>query len=226
VIGPALSCVKELAGLVGIWHNGYMLNIEKLSNTLIEKHQPDLILLYGSFARGDYTPKSDIDVVCFKDIEEATTDNRDFGGLYLDCWIRPLSDLENIEGLVYLNNSKVLYDPNERSEDLFEKINLVLSEPPKALTKVETEHIKSWVLKMLDRTYRGDIEANYRRVWLVYELLAIHYKLSRLRFPGSKLAFIDLKQNKPKLYKSFDKALKNPADSILVKKLVYKVLGM
>lgn len=203
-----------------------MIDFDKLTQELVSKHQPDLILLYGSFARGEYTPKSDIDVVCFKDIQNVETDNRDFSGLYLDCWIKPLSELEKIEESIYLDGAKVLYDKNDIAPAFLEKVRERLEFPPKPLSEQERQHLKAWTLKMLDRTYRGDIEANFRRAWLVFELLQTYYKWNGLWYRGSKLAFRELKEKKPKIYKQFDKVLKNPTDSILIKQLVYKIFGL
>jgi predicted nucleotidyltransferase len=203
-----------------------MINLEQLTEDLVSKHQPKLILLYGSYARGEFTPKSDIDVVCFKDVDCVQTDTREFNGLYLDAWVKPLSHLENTEELIYLQGAKVLFDPENLSQEMFTSLDKLLESPPKAISDEEKEHLHAWTLKMLDRTYRGDIEANYRRQWLIFELLTIYFKLNQMWYRGSKLAFRELKEKKPEIYKRFDRVLKNPTDSILLKQLVYKILKL
>jgi len=201
-----------------------MLNFDNLTKDLVAKHNPKIILLYGSLSRGDYTPKSDIDVVCYTNVEGVSPDTREFEGRYLDAWLRPISDLDDIENLIYLKDAKVLFDRDGDAQELLEKINDHFEEGPKELSENERLHWQSWTMKMLDRTYRGDIEANYRRTWLIYELLTIYFKFNQMWFEGSKLAFARLKEKDPKMFKQFEKVLKNPTDSILLKQLVYKVL--
>lgn len=203
-----------------------MINLEKLTEDLVSKHNPKLILLYGSYARNDYTPKSDIDVVCFKDVENVETDTRDFDGFYLDAWVKPIDELDTPKNLIYLEGAKILYDPDGLGEDLLNAIGTVLDSPPEKIEGSELEHIKAWTLKMLDRTYRGDIEANYRRQWLIFDLLSMYFKLNQKWYRGSKLAFRELKEIDPEVYRKFDKLLKTPTDSILLKQLVYKILKM
>ena len=53
-----------------------------------EKYQPHTIILYGSRARGDASPDSDIDIACFVDQPSATKDARILNGYYRRTWLQ------------------------------------------------------------------------------------------------------------------------------------------
>ncbi|OHD62514.1 MAG: hypothetical protein A2096_16375 [Spirochaetes bacterium GWF1_41_5] len=49
-----------------------MLNetIDKIKQIIIDEYHPDKIILFGSYARGDYRPDSDIDLLIISDKEK------------------------------------------------------------------------------------------------------------------------------------------------------------
>ena len=63
--------------------------IQSLTNTIVEKTNPEKIILFGSYAYGNPTPKSDIDILVI--IKESTLPrNERIGKLYTQ-----LKDLSN-----------------------------------------------------------------------------------------------------------------------------------
>src|SRR6185436_8452344 len=52
-------------------------------------HAAHTVILYGSHARGDATPESDIDFAAFADVPTMARDARQWCGMYLDGFIYP-----------------------------------------------------------------------------------------------------------------------------------------
>ena len=64
-----------------------------------------------------------------------------------------------------------------------------------------------WAQKMVARVRRGDVEANYRYHWLLFQLLEDHYPMMGRRYPGPKRAFADLAARDPATFTAFESAL-------------------
>ena len=63
---------------------------KKVSNIIkkaISKHQLEAVILYGSYARGDFTSTSDLDLLGLKAQTEDYTDTGVIDGIQLDLWI-------------------------------------------------------------------------------------------------------------------------------------------
>ena len=58
---------------------------------LEEKYNPELVFLYGSFATKTATKVSDIDCICFAEIEHFVHDSSVLNDNILDCWIYPIN---------------------------------------------------------------------------------------------------------------------------------------
>ena len=77
---------------------------------------------------------------------------------------------------------------------------------------------------MLGRIKKGDVEGNYRRHWLLYQLLDDYFYLRRLWYLGPKESFTWLKTNDPPAYDAFVTALKPAAPDAGIASLVDLVL--
>ncbi|RMF57668.1 MAG: nucleotidyltransferase domain-containing protein [Calditrichaeota bacterium] len=44
--------------------------LERIVSRLVENYQPDLIVLFGSFAREEYSPESDLDLLIVKETDK------------------------------------------------------------------------------------------------------------------------------------------------------------
>lgn len=76
--------------------------IEEYKETIVKKLKPKRIILFGSFARGDYNEGSDIDLIVIKDWNETF--------------------LDRIKVLLELNDQKLPIEPIGYAEDEFEKM--------------------------------------------------------------------------------------------------------
>jgi predicted nucleotidyltransferase len=102
--------------------------IDYIVEKIVREIQPEKIILYGSYARGDFRKDSDLDLFIIKDSEESSRmmgrevdglfDGRQFG---LDIRVRKPSEVEwnfRAQNPFYLYHifkyGKVLYDKNTR----------------------------------------------------------------------------------------------------------------
>jgi predicted nucleotidyltransferase len=103
--------------------NGALVEIERMVNRIVEGFDPQKIILFGSYARGNFGPDSDVDLLIVmnvtgskKDvaiqIDRALIDRR----LPLDIVVATPEDIERYSGLVgnvirpALKEGKVLYE--------------------------------------------------------------------------------------------------------------------
>ena len=92
------------------------------------------------------------------------------------------------------------------------------------LPEDERETRRVWAGKMLDRAREGDIEANYRRVWLLTSLLEDYFQLRDQWYLGPKKSLIWLKEHDPATYTAFDLALQPNASFEQIALLIARVI--
>ncbi|MBW4632700.1 MAG: hypothetical protein KME30_12625 [Iphinoe sp. HA4291-MV1] len=69
---------------------------------------------------------------------------------------------------------------------LLKQVDNFLATCPAALSANEIQLWRTWFKKMLKRISQGDIEADFRRVWLLYDLLEDYFALRTEVDFGSK----------------------------------------
>ena len=92
-----------------------------------------------------------------------------------------------------------------------------------ALSTNEKEYVASWVLKMIKRAEINDIEGNFRRTWLLVDLLKYYFELRDQWYMGPKRSFQVLKETDRETYTLFEKSLQNPTDLVILKDLAAKI---
>lgn len=178
---------------------------------IVEEYDPHTIILYGSRARGDFTELSDVDIACFcedkSELKIATLMN----GIYLDLWVYPTSSMNNLSPETLRFSSGILkLDKFGFGGDYLQRIKEFEAKGPEKISTSELEHSKAWLNKMMSRVQSNDIEGNYRRIWLQFELLEIYFKFRGLWFSGSKRSFQYLKENDSLGYNLFEKTYQEP----------------
>lgn len=181
---------------------------EKLLRSLVEKIKKEYkckgIILFGSYADGTYTEKSDLNIFCFSEVENMITDTSFFNGVQLDLWICPMDCLNGYETLGKLNEGKILYEVDNLGTILLEKIKTHVEREFEISSK-EKDRLKSWCYKMMSKIEVGDIEGNYKKIWLMNDLLPIYFQMKKRWYLGPKKSFALLKENDKKVYLMFEK---------------------
>lgn len=197
------------------------INFDLLVDELKKKHNCHTVILYGSYADNTHTENSDIDIICIGSNVEKNKDARDWSGLFLDAWVYPEDEFENLEDFLHLAGGKVLTEENYFGTLLLEKINSFPDEVE--IDENEVTHIHTWCKKMLKRAQVKDIEGNYRKNWLTQDLLMIYFNVRGIRFKGSKKSFEYLKANDYVNYVLFEEIYQDNNDLVKLENLVKSV---
>ncbi|EQC43719.1 nucleotidyltransferase domain-containing protein [Bacteriovorax sp. Seq25_V] len=204
-------------------------NSDKLLEFLLENIDIKVAIMYGSMVRGDYTPKSDIDIHCFYEGDAPECFNLEFEGRFLDCWLEPMSKLSKINDFsqyMKLKNAKIILDDKQQGERLVQGVRNYIGEGPAQIGGALRNNLVLWLQRTYDRLQRGDDEANYRRVSLLKDILEIFCTLNGMWFFGSKETLLSLRMTHPDFYFVYSEALKDPADLLKIKKVVNLIVGM
>src|SRR5206468_1988360 len=108
---------------------------------------------------------------------------------------------------------------------LLDRLAALDRQGPPALLESELRMRRVWARKMLARVRRDDIEAHYRRHWLLYQLLEDHFALRGEPYRGPKLALVALRRQAPATFAAFERALAPDSSLEALEALVDHVVG-
>lgn len=191
---------------------------------LRSRHGIHTAILYGSRARGDATATSDYDILGIKKTGKPFRDARFWKGAYLDVFVYPEKKLLKPDSsMLQMHQGKVLFEKNRIGTRFLKKLDRIYQKGPKPLPQDEIQARKAWAFKMLSRAEAGDVEGNFRRIWLLMALLEDYFVCQGKWYLGPKESFKWLKKNRPGIYSLFEAALVPGANlsqlSVLVKNL-------
>jgi hypothetical protein len=202
-----------------------MLSENDLVNHLVSQFATRVVILYGSAANGALTETSDVDLVCFAESAARYPDSHVWRGFLLDIWIHPLEDAEKPEDFLKLHDGRVLLDENNMGRALMDAVIARISQPRKTLESREKQHRKAWIWKMYDRAVRGGIEGDYRRHWLLHDLVETWCDMTDRHFLGSARTFKRMQTESPATYVAIQAALKPTASTADIERAVSAVVG-
>lgn len=190
--------------------------IALLIEILATEHRCHTILLYGSRALGTHAPHSDYDMLGIRSEGEDTRDARRIDGIFLDAFIRSEKMVqEKPQDFLHVRNGIVLRDSQGIGAKLLEEVDKILKLPPPEWPLAEIEARKTWCFKMLERIRHAgpaDVEAHYRRHWLLVDLLELYFVLRRRHYLGPKESFRWLAENDEMAHRAFAAALRPGAE--------------
>lgn len=197
--------------------------IQQIQNEL-ESYGCHTIIFYGSRARGDTTVESDWDVVGIRDSgTPAICLARKENDQFIDAWVHPEDDLENIDEFLKLFDGKILKQKNQLATELMIRIQERLAAPD-ILADDKRNQIHVWYEKMLERIKRPDTEALYRRTWLLNSLLPDYFILRDQWYRGPKLALQWLALHDADAFELASRAMKPDSTGKDLENWVKKVL--
>ena len=199
--------------------------LEAIVGELVTSHGAHTIVLYGSRADGSAGPGSDYDIAAFAAIDRTVRITRQEGDVFLDVFVYPETQLESSSAdFLKLAGGRVLCERDDAGRRLVSRSERLLEEGPDPLPPDERSALRDWARKMLVRMQRGDAEGDYRRVWLLTELLPDYFQLRGLWYRGPKKAFAWLAGHDPAVHGAFVAALAPGASDEVIAGLVERVL--
>lgn len=199
--------------------------VERLTLDVMQMHGCHTAILYGSWARGQAGPQSDIDILCVRETGPAFRDARMIGGVYLDAFIYSETDLELPDAeLLRVLGGRVLSEAKACGTSLLDKLKAIYDRGPAPMSDDLRQVTLVWSRKMLDRfRERSDLEAQYRRNQLFLQALEDYFALRGSWFPGPKDAFAWLRQHDPAALQCFQNAAQSLASDATLAALVEAV---
>jgi len=200
--------------------------MDELIKYLVNKYSCHSIILYGSYTTADYTAESDIDVLCFCDEVGARNDTTILHDKQLDAWIYNTKEMENTEKFLHVKDGLVLYDQRGLCNHFLDQIIKRYDKGPEPLNDNEKQFLKNWLLKMMKRSQKGDIEGDFRYHWMLTDSLEIYFKLRGLWYMGPKKSLIWLSHNDKYTYNLYKCALNRQATVSDVEALINHIVTL
>lgn len=199
--------------------------VERIIHDVVVQHGCHTAILYGSYARGDATPESDVDLLCVREDGAAARDARIVDGVYLDAFMYPESALATPDReLLRILGGRVIVERDGFGTALLASVKAFHDRGPGALPDDERRAILVWSRKTLERARSGGgIEGGYRRAQLLLQALEDYFALRNTWFLGSKAAFAWLAEHDEKVHSSFERALSDGSDDRALAELVERV---
>ncbi len=201
--------------------------IERIASELMAAHHCHTAILYGSWARGDATAESDIDLMWVRADGEPYRDAHIRDGVYIDGFVYPQASLETLEpSLLRVLGGKVIRERDGYGHALLARLQALHDAGPKPMTPDERRAVLRWSRKMLDR-FRGKtgLDASFRRMQLLSTALEDYFGFRGDWFSGPKAAFAWLSEHDVATHGCFERATEPGASDQAFADLVDAVYG-
>jgi predicted nucleotidyltransferase len=201
--------------------------LERISLDVMAAHGCHTVILYGSWARGQATENSDLDLLCVRREGPNVRDARIVRGIYLDAFIYSEASIATPEpALLRVLGGRILCEEGGCGTGLLARLQALHDRGPEPLQEDVRKAVLLWSSKMLERfrDQRG-LEPNYRRMQLFTQSLEDYFALRGIWFPGPKVAFAWLRQHDAALHEQFERSAQKDASDADFAELVRAVYG-
>ena len=179
--------------------------LDRLCAYLRERFSCDTAILYGSRARGDWDCASDIDVLAFGDAYVTGHVAHRWENLFLDLFLHP-SGTQPEPVWLRIQDGRVLFQRGAEGDNVLAASRDMLLSGPRQMSDGDSRTKRLWLEKMLARAEKGDAEGDYRRHWLLKEVLEIYFTLRGRWYLGPKKSLALLQEQNPAHFDVFRKA--------------------
>jgi predicted nucleotidyltransferase len=184
-------------------------------------------ILYGSRARGDFTQNSDYDILGIRDDGRVIRDTLiSDSNEILDGFIYSTSDIVGKEeAFLRIKDGIVLFERDQFGVKLLNEIESIFARGPDPYPSDEIKACHDWVSKMLLRIQRDDLEGNYRRHWLLFQLLEDYFRLRNIWFMGAKRSLAYLRENDLVTFELYEASVRPGASIKEIEALALEVIS-
>lgn len=199
--------------------------IIEIASDIRKKYGCHTVILYGSHARGEATEKSDIDLIAIREKGDFDRDCRPIGDQWMDLFIYPENKIINPDvSMIRIRDGIVILQKEHMGDKLLEIIRAIFEKGPPETPGWEIHEIENWLMKMLGRASIPDREGNFRRHWLLHDMLECYFKLRNLWYMGPKESFKWLEKHDPYILNAFDRALDPMASLAAIEQLIQLIV--
>lgn len=176
--------------------------------SLQKKYAAHTFILYGSRADGSAGSASDYDIAAFGPVSSVLRDPSYVASAFIDAFVYPETVLDKPTiDYTKLLPGRVIRDRQGKGTKFIKCVEQLIQVPPAALPEDENLTRRVWVERMLQRIKRGDPESNFRRAWLLCDLLPYYFDFRQLWYFGPKKSIQWLKQHDELAYLAFTDAI-------------------
>lgn len=182
---------------------------EKIINYIIEKYDPEIFIIYGSYVDGSNNENSDLDGIIFTNKKCEFHNGEIVDGVMLDVFIHHTSEFNNridFSRYVQIFDGKILIDKTGRGRKLLEGVKNFIANNSTMPNDIKIQSMK-WCKKMLMRTKRNDAEGYFRWHWLIMDSLELYCNFKDKYYFGPKKTLIYMEKEDSKAYELYNKAL-------------------
>ena len=174
-----------------------------------EKYTPHSIILYGSYANGTNNLNSDFDALVISQHHREFHDTSFVNGVQLDVFVYPNSYFDgdyDLAGFVRIFDGKIIADTDGIGQALKNRVlDYMQNRPSKTSEEIRADI--DWCVKMFERVKRCDAEGMFRWHWVLTDSLEIFCDAVQHPYLGPKKSLAWMKENHPKAFACYEKAL-------------------
>lgn len=186
-----------------------MIFVDEIIDYIKQKYNPLSIILYGSYASGNYDLNSDFDSLVISCDHEPFHDTSLVNGTLLDVFVYPESYFDeeyDCNSFIQISEGKIILDTDFKGEKLMNHVLAYLENRPKK-TDMEIQDSVKWCLKMVERVKRNDVEGIFRWHLVLTESLEIFCDVSRHHYHGPKKTLEWMRKRYPEAFIKYKDAL-------------------
>ena len=180
--------------------------MQAVAAEVVRRHGAHTVLLYGSRARGESTPSSDVDLIALRASGGPLRDVTPWNGLAFDVHVFDDAGVEKLvaDRASSLAHARVLVERADAGQALVARIRARLAEPPPALDRDEWIALWAWGAKMHGRLRDPDPTfAAYRRAEVLREVLPCWCQVRRRWYVGAKPTLRSLRDEAPAFHAAY-----------------------
>ena len=193
--------------------------IEQVKTYLINKYDPRVIILYGSFSSGSMNEYSDVDILCFADIKEEKHDSEKIGEHLLDAWLKSMDKFKASDDFLYILPCSIIHEKDINADSFIKELIQIKEAKTISLSEDERLHFNSWINKMINRSLLDDEEGNYRYNWLLHDFPELYSKYLCRYYDGPKKTIHYMKMNDNIVFNEYSLLLKSLKSVESIKKI-------
>lgn len=183
--------------------------MEQIIEYIKQKYSPLSVIVYGSYAIGTNNLNSDFDALVISQHHSQFHDTSFVNGVQLDVFVYPNSYFDgdyDIADFVRIFDGKIVTDTDGKGQALQSRVlDYMKNRPSKTSEEIRADI--DWCVKMFERVKRCDAEGMFRWHWVLTDSLEIFCDAVHHPYLGPKKSLAWMKENYPKAFDCYEKAL-------------------